>query len=59
MSALEYEDITYKIRAAAFEVSNILGPGFKESIYHKAFSKELKSQGLDYEGKKRIAVKQK
>lgn len=32
MGKLEYEEITYKIRGAVFEVYNILGPGFKEII---------------------------
>lgn len=53
---LEYEDLTYKIRAVIFEVYNILGPGFKENIYHNALLDELEKSGLHYEEKKKIRI---
>ncbi|OGZ00789.1 MAG: hypothetical protein A3B13_00395 [Candidatus Liptonbacteria bacterium RIFCSPLOWO2_01_FULL_45_15] len=43
-----YGDLTYKIRGAAFEVWNKIGPGFRESIYQKSLEAELKKQGIDF-----------
>ena len=40
-------EISYHIRGAAMEVYNTLGPGFLESIYHKALLRELQSRGLN------------
>jgi GxxExxY protein len=37
-----YEELTYKIRGAFYEVYNTLGPGFKEEIYHRALAKEFR-----------------
>jgi len=39
-------DITYKIRAAAFRVHNELGPGLLESVYKAALAYELAKEGL-------------
>jgi GxxExxY protein len=43
---LMYSDITGKIIAAAFEVHNIIGCGFHESVYHKALEIELRIRGI-------------
>ncbi|MDP3948461.1 MAG: GxxExxY protein [bacterium] len=43
-----YGDLTYKIRGAAFEVWNKVGPGFRESIYQKSLETELKKQGINF-----------
>lgn len=59
MGKLKYEDVSYRIRSALFEVYNTLGPGFKESIYHKALAEELKNKGLKFDDKKRIQIKYK
>ncbi len=40
-------DITYKIRGAAFKVHTILGPGLLESVYEAAMAFELTSLGLE------------
>ncbi len=53
---LLYEDITYKIRAALFNVYNTLGPGHKENIYHKALIEELRNQQLKFDTEKNIAI---
>ena len=37
-------------------VHRILGPGFREPIYHRAFCLELHSRGITYESEKRISV---
>jgi GxxExxY protein len=40
-------DISYKIRGAAFKVFNSLGPGLLESVYEKALTYELGVLGLE------------
>lgn len=41
-----YEELSYEIRAAAFEVSNTLGTGFLEKVYENALVHELQLRGL-------------
>lgn len=41
MGKLLYEDLTYKIIGAAFEVHKELGPGYLESVYEDALCYEL------------------
>lgn len=40
-------DISYKIRGAAFKVFTKLGPGLLESVYEAALKYELEKEGLD------------
>lgn len=56
MGKLEYEDLTYKIRGAIFEVYNILGPGFKELIYHNSLREEFDKKKINYKEKEKISV---
>lgn len=51
-----YKELTYKIRGAFYEIYNTLGPGFKEIVYQKAFAKELKIRGLNFEQEKSIPI---
>jgi GxxExxY protein len=51
-----YEDLTYKIRGAIYEVYNIIGPGYKEDIYCRSLAKELMLQKLSYIEKKRVNI---
>ena len=53
---LLYQDLTYKIRGTVFNVYNILGPGHKESVYHKALQKEFTSQNLKFVSEKSLDV---
>ncbi len=53
---LLYEELTYKIRGAAFSIYNKLGPAFKESIYQKALIEELQKAGLPFEKEKTIDI---
>jgi GxxExxY protein len=39
-------EITYKIRGAAFRVHHALGPGLLESVYETALQYELEQEGL-------------
>src|SRR3989344_775376 len=54
--SLLYEDITYKIRGAAFTVKKSLGLGHKEVVYQKALEIEFKKVGLNFESQKIIDV---
>ncbi len=53
---LLYENLTYKIRGALFEVWKQLGPVFKESIYQKSLEKEFLKRGISYESQKEIPI---
>ena len=50
------KDLSYVIMQAAFEVHNILGPGFPESIYDEAMARELTARNLRIERQKKIIV---
>jgi GxxExxY protein len=43
---MKFNDITYAINGAIFEVNKILGPGFLEKVYENTLLYELKSRGL-------------
>ena len=44
--ALVYEELSFKIRGALYEVYNTLGPGFREETYKLAVISELQRQGI-------------
>ena len=50
------QDVTYKIIGAAMPVHNALGPGLKESAYHRALSHELERAGLSYEEERPVEI---
>lgn len=49
MGKLLYEDLTYKIIGAAFEVHKELGPGYLESVYEDALCYELDKNHILYQ----------
>ena len=51
-----YEDESYRIRGACFNVYNILGGGIKEKIVERALKKELQNRQLLFENQKRIDI---
>ncbi len=53
---LLYEDLTYKIRGAAFKVRKKIGLGHKEIIYQKALTEEFRNAGIAFEKEKIIDV---
>ena len=53
---MEYEEITHKIIAAAYQVFNALGFGFLESVYKKAMMIELAKQNLKVEEEKPLEI---
>ncbi len=56
MTKYLYEDLTYEIRGALFNVYNELGPGYKENVYHNALVEEFKAGHLSFISKKRINI---
>lgn len=51
-----YEELTERILKTSFEVSNELGNGFLESVYHKALLFALQQEGLNAESQKSLNV---
>lgn len=56
MTDLVFEDLTFQILSAAFEVHNTLGRGFLENVYQKALLQELRVRAISAESEKRISV---
>jgi GxxExxY protein len=52
----DFEPLSHRIIAAAINVHRELGPGFIESIYHRAMEVALREAGLFYETEKEIPV---
>lgn len=52
----EIEDVGHRVIGCGITVHRILGPGFKERIYERAFCLELGEAGLSYECEKKILV---
>jgi GxxExxY protein len=50
------EELAKKVIGAALEVHKILGPGYLESVYEEAFSKELSLREIPFERQKSINV---
>ena len=43
-----YKDLSYKLVGCFYKAYNILGPGHKEDIYHRALKIEFDAQKIDY-----------
>jgi len=54
-----HKDISFQIIAAVYEVHNVLGFGFLESVYQKALVKELRLRDLKTEEQKELRVRYK
>ena len=52
----DVEDLGHRVIGVAITVHRILGPGFKERIYERAFCLDLEEQGLSYECETKILV---
>jgi GxxExxY protein len=51
-----FEDVTYAIIGAAMAVHNEIGPGLKESVYHRAMRIELEKRGLPFELERDVEI---
>ncbi len=49
-----YRDLSYQIMGAIFEVHKELGPGFLESVYHRALIDEFSRRGINVDAQKTI-----
>ena len=56
MDQLLYEEESYKIRGACFNVYNILGGGIQEKIIERALIQELLSKELEIKNQPRIDI---
>lgn len=56
---LHHQDVTEQIIGAAFEVYNVLGYGFLEKVYQRAFQVELQARGFTAEIEAEVRVKYK
>jgi GxxExxY protein len=52
----EFAPLSAKIIEAAIEVHRALGPGFLESIYHRALRVALTRHGILHENKKKVRI---
>ena len=54
--ALVYEEESYQIRGALYEVYRVLGNGFLEEVYQNAVETELKLRGIEFKAKQELRV---
>lgn len=48
MDGLIYEDETYAIKGAVFEVYKAMGAGFLEAVYQECLEEELRTRGIPF-----------
>ena len=53
---LIYEEETYAIRGAIYEVYKTLGIGFLEAVYQEALELELAARGIPFESQPEITI---
>ncbi len=53
---LLYQEESYAIRGAIFEVYNEVGPGFLEAVYQECLEKEMTLRSIPYETQKEIRI---
>ncbi|WP_337186541.1 GxxExxY protein [Phenylobacterium sp.] len=53
---LHFEDEAFRIRGAAFEVSNVLGHGFLEGVYQECLALEFSRQGIPFRAAPRLRL---
>ena len=54
-----YEEETYQIRGAAYEVYWEMGCGFLEAVYQECLQKELRLRGVPFEAQKALPIQYK
>lgn len=52
----DVEDTGHAVIGCGIAAHRLLGPGYKELIYQRAFAIELEEQGLTYESEKNILI---
>ena len=56
MTEIIYEDLSFQVMSAVFEVHNVLGSGFLEKVYENALVKEFGIRNIPVETQKEISV---
>ena len=56
MTTLLYEEETYRIRGACFEVYKEEGCGFLEAVYRECLEIELDLQGIEFATQPRLVL---
>jgi GxxExxY protein len=51
-----FEDETYKIRGAVFEVYKELGSGFLEAVYQECLERELSARGIPFISQPELSI---
>jgi GxxExxY protein len=59
MSEILFKELSFAVVGAAMEVHRVLGPGYLESVYHKALEHELTLRHLPFESRKCLRVRYK
>jgi len=59
MSGLIYEDETYAIKGAVFEVYKTMGAGFLEAVYQESLEEELRERGIPFTPQAEIKIEYK
>ena len=49
MGDLIYEEETYAVRGAIFEVYKVMGPGFLEAVYQECLAREFGRRGIPFQ----------
>ena len=56
MAELVYKEEYYKITRSIYNVYNVLGSGFLESVYHEALEYELSRNGIPFVSKPELKI---
>ena len=56
MADLKYEEESYRIRGAIFEVYREMGCGFLEAVYQECLERELGKQGIPFVAQRELAL---
>ena len=56
MTKLKFEEESFRIRGAIFEVYREMGCGFLEAVYQECLAKELKKQGIPFVAQRELML---